>query len=243
MFKSNIKYILILFFIILCTFFYLYPYENEVDKIFLSISTFLFSIFTGFFISRQGSRYSKIRTTIAGFDGKLSAVYRLSSHLGVDAQEEIGSVILKHYKLILDNKAWDYQFMHKSNTLKSIHQVIDKYGTVEKLTDLQKQSIGGIMKTMIGCQELRKHMISLHQERIPQLQWSLIHFFMIILLFTVFTIPSYMLLLGSILKGAFAVSVISVITILHNLNKLQLFEGTIGENSAQDVIDIIQGEK
>lgn len=47
-------------------------------------------------------------------------------------------------------------------------------------------------------------------------------------------------LLPPVLKGAFAVSLISVIIILKNLDNLHLFEGFIGERSAKDVVSIVR---
>ena len=58
-------------FVALSFVYYHIPFETpETNAIFLTISTFLFSIFAGFFISRQGGRYSQIRTQIAEMDGE-----------------------------------------------------------------------------------------------------------------------------------------------------------------------------
>ena len=83
----------------------------------------------------------------------------------------------------------------------------------------------------------------IYQERIPSFQWFSIVFFMFILLATVTVIPSSGFLLGSILKSAFVVSIVSVVFILYNLDNLHLFESFIGENSAKDVVDLIKGVK
>src|SRR3989338_7338811 len=73
----------------------------SIDKLFLTISTFLFSIFSGFFISRQAARYSDIRKSLAAIDGNMSAMYRASGHLGADFQSKVGGVIKEYYELIL----------------------------------------------------------------------------------------------------------------------------------------------
>jgi hypothetical protein len=224
----------------LAVLFYFLPIP-EVDTIFLTVSTFLFTIFAGFFISRQGSRYSKIRETVASFDGELSAIYRFAGHLGGDFQKKVEAFIKKHYKKILKNQEWDYHFTHKSDTLTSLHASLDDVSM--ELTPVQSNAVGRITFSLAGLQKIRKQMVALHQERIDSFQWFLIYFFMLILVIVVATIPSYGVVLPSILKAAFAVSVISVVTILWNLDNLRLFEGVIGEHSAHDVLDIIAGKK
>lgn len=86
-------------------------------------------------------------------------------------------------------------------------------------------------------------MVALREERIPAFQWMLIYLLTAILMLTVSTIPSALLLLGSIIKAAFIISVLIVAVLLKKLDELRLFEGTIGEHSAQDVVEIIDGKK
>ncbi|MEK7635848.1 MAG: hypothetical protein AAB405_02040 [Patescibacteria group bacterium] len=51
------------------------------------------------------------------------------------------------------------------------------------------------------------------------------------------------MVVASIIKAAFATSIISVVFLMRQLDRLKLFEGMIGESSAQDVLDIIAGKK
>ncbi len=235
---------LVLIFIVLSFVYYKFNFgASNTDKVFITITTFFFSIFTGFFITRQGNRYTKIREIISTFDGKMSGVYRVAGNLSVNIQEKTGLVIKDHYDKIVNSKSWDYHFMNKSSTLSSIHSILEQEIGDNKKESLRNQSVGRILANLGDCQVLRKNMVMIYQERIPSFQWLLIFFFMIILLATVTVIPSQGFLLGSIMKSAFAVSIISVVIILYNLDNLHLFEKFIGENSAQDVLSIIKGEK
>jgi len=212
---------------------------ENVDKIYITITTFFFSIFTGFFISRQGTRYTKIRETISAFDGKMSSIYRASFNISPEIHTAIGSIIKAHYAPMLKSRAWDYHFTHKSNTISSVHRLLEDTVGNNKQESLRNQAVGRVMAGLSDCQVLRKNMIMLYQERIPGFQWFLIIFFVLILLLAISVIPSNGFLLGSILKSAFSVSIVSVLIILHNLDNLHLFEDFIGENSAQDVVEII----
>jgi len=223
-----------------------YYYWNipfETDKIFLTISTFLFAIFTGFFIARQGRRYSVIREKTAGFDGNMSAIYRASGHLGQDVQGRVGNVLIQHYGAIRDHKAWDYHFTHKSSTITDIHNILQESLGDESLSSLKNVITMQIGVSLRDLQLLRKNLVALYQERIPIFQWTILFFLTMILLLTLTFIPSYLFLLGAFMKTAFLVSVVAVLLLLYRLDSLQVFKGLVGENSAKDVLDIIAGRR
>ena len=241
---KNVQIVLFILFIFIAYVYYNFNFgAGNTDKIFITITTFFFSIFTGFFITRQGTRYTKIREIISNFDGKMSGTYRVAGNLSLVVQTRIGEVVKAHYQKILETKQWDYHFTHKSNTISSIHNILEEEVGDKKLETLRNQAVGRILTNMGDLQTLRKNMIMTFQERIPSFQWFLICFFVLILLSAISVIPSAGFLLGSVLKSAFVISILSVLVILYNLDNLHLFENFIGENSAQDVVDIIGGSK
>ncbi len=239
-------FILILIFVVLPALsfvYYEFSFGEPVDRVFLSVSTFLFSIFTGFFISRQGNRFNKVRETVTKFDGLMSNIYRTSSHISTELQKEIGKGLTAHYKKIFSTNKWDYHFEHKSVTLSLIHKHLDKYAAGESFTKLENQSLGSIVKGLSAAQDVRKQMLALNRERVPLEQWVLIFFFVLMLIGTVSTLPSVTLLFPSILKAAFVITILSVVYILHRLNNLMFTEKIMGQKSAEDVLGIIKGVK
>lgn len=241
--QKTLQIILVLLFVVLTVIYYYDLFSiSDVDKIFLTLSTFLFALFTGFFIARQANRYGGIRKLTADFDGIMSSIYRAFGHFGKEPQEKSGEIIKNHYRMIIKN-GWDYPFINKTTTLTDTHHLlkktVDEYGT---------DSTKGVATTrmMLGlhtAQKIRKNMVALREERIPGFQWILIYLLTAILILAVSTIPSAFLILGSIIKGAFTISVLVVVVLLHKLDVLNLFAGTIGEDSARDVVDIIEERK
>ncbi|MCA9355912.1 DUF4239 domain-containing protein [Candidatus Nomurabacteria bacterium] len=218
--------------------------STEFDKVFITLATFLFSIFTGFFISNQNGRYGKIRDNVSQYDGRLSGIYRASMHFGEETQKKIGDIIVRNYEPIIKNNEWDYNFTHKSNTIIDIQNTLKDYCAEEpKFTEVSKQSMARVTSALLDIQSLRKQIVALREERIPKFQWVLVIIFATMLLITVSSLPSYHFIIGSLLKAAFAVSIISVLFILKSFDNLAFFEGRIGEHSAKDVMDIIKGEK
>jgi hypothetical protein len=223
--------------------YYTFAIADPVDRVFLSISTFLYSIFTGFFISRQASRFNKVRETVTKFDGLMSNIYRTSGHISAELQQEIGGVVKTHYEKIFATKQWNYHFENKSMTLSSIHELLEEHIDEKKVTKLANQSIGAIVKGLGAAQDVRKSMLALNRERVPFEQWILIMFFVAMLVGTVSTMESVGMIWPAVLKAAFVISVLSVMYILYRLNNLAFTEDLMGAESAQDVIDIIDGNK
>lgn len=223
---------------------YTYNLRGEFDKIFVSLATFLFTIFTGFFISNQTQRYSKIRDTLSQYDGKMSGMYRAAMLYGSKDQAIIGVIIKTYYQRIVESNTWDYHFCNKSTTITDLHTALSAItSNREKLTELEKQSAGRITSALMDLQVLRKQLVVLREERIPPFQWFLIILFGITLITTVTFIPSQGFFIGSFLKSSFLVSIVSVILILRNFDNLQFFEGRVGGHSAEDVMGIIDGGK
>ncbi len=228
---------------ILSSVYYGASFTDDIDKVFLSISTFLFSILTGFFISRQASRFNKVRETVTRFDGMMSSVYRAAGHIDADLQKEIGSVIVAHYERILSTGKWNIHFMEKSSTLQSMHELLEKHVKEEAVTKLANQAIGRVLWALSGCQDARKQMLALQNERVTAEQWVLISFFALMLVGTASAVSSVGDWFPSILKAAFVISIGSVLFILYRLNALAFTERIMGERSAEDVLGIINGTK
>jgi hypothetical protein len=214
----------------------------ELDKIYITVSTFLFSIFNGFFISRQSSRYSEIRSNLSRFDADMSIVYRESSHLTKEEHDNFGIMIREYYLSILKSKDWAYYFTHKSNLITNLHSYLEKCGEVG-MDKVRGEAIRKILGTLDDVQIIRKVLVSLKEETIPRFQQFFIYVLAVILFLAILTLPSKGLVLASILKSVYMVTVITVILLLKKFDDLTLFEGTIGEHSAKDVIGIIEGEK
>lgn len=243
--KENITQatLLSLFFVLAYVYFYLPVFLPQIDKIYITITTFFFSIFTGFFVSQQMSRYAKIREIISNFDGKMSSTYRSSENINKEVQEKIGEIITNHYNAMIKTGEWNYHLTHKSNTISSIHRVLEEKIGDSKVEALRAHAISRIVNNLSDCEVDRKNMVMLYQERIPPFQWFIITFFIFILILAVSAIPSNEMVLESILKSAFGVSIFSIASILYHLDSLHLFEDFIGENSAKDVLNLISGKK
>lgn len=241
--KKLIYFVPAIFIVLSIAYYFVTINTPEPQTIFLSISTFIFSIFSGFMISRQGKRYDTLRDNMTKFDGIMTATYRNFGHFGKEMQDKVKNIISEYYEKIISNNSWDYNFTHKTNTITSLHKILGEFAKKKKFDDLNKAIIG---RTIVGLQDLqvlRKSMVSLHNERMPRFQFILAYFLAAILLVTVSLLPSHLEVFASILKSAFSSSIIFVLILLHRFDNLNFFEGRIGKASSKDVLEIMSGKK
>lgn len=206
----------------------------------LAVSTFLFAIFVGFFISRQGNRYSAIRSLLGRFDGNSSAIYRYSQHLGAKAHKSIASIIKREYTRFFGTSDWDVYFSNKSTYLTDIHNTLDSLRG-------KKPSFNAAMMNIVRAtgdiQVTRKELLALQKERIPLVQWLLVYILASVIVIILATIDSSGNIWLLLIKGFSATVILITIVMLHKFDHLTFFEKTIGEATSQDVLDIVAGKK
>jgi hypothetical protein len=212
----------------------------SINTVYLSLATFLFSIFNGFFIARQANRYNDIRNYISKSDANLTIIYRESTHVGGRFIKKIGGIILEYYEM--RKKGWDDYINHRSTTIRDLHKAID--------SEYKKnnESIHGeaMRKMLIALDDLqvqRKALITLHEERVTRYQYTIVILLALVLTAALLSVDTLGNIAESIVK-AILVSVVGVVVwTLHQFDELRIFEGMVGEHSARDVLDIIEDKK
>jgi|GEM_PF-584487 len=217
--------------------------SEPLNSIYIEMAIFLFTVISGFTVSRQNNRYRQIMQEITGFDGSVSAMYREFAHFGQKYQDRFKEIALRHYEPIIREHKWDYNIVKKSNTLTDTYTLVKDALEDENIAHIEHSAVAEIKKQLSDMQKNRKDMIALHAERIPQFQWFVIAFLALMLVLTVSSVSSYGDVIESLLKASFATAIIAVVVMLKRLDTLDLFESFLGEHSAQDIIDIFDGKK
>lgn len=232
----------ILLFILLFYVYYEVSFDQDVDGIFLTITTFLFAIISGFFIARQGTRYSAVRRAVAEFDGNIASLYKLSLYLGSDVSTKIRAVLQESYKKIVDNSQWDFHFAQKTSALSELHNVIRSDVMDGDLTKQEGLILHRMFAALFNAQMTRKTLIALRGEYVSKFQWLLIAILALILIVLISTLESQGGVFASVIKSASVLSVISITIIIRQLETMVLAtgEGIVGEKGAQDLLGIVE---
>ena len=247
--KQNINdlliFVVIIIFILAFLGYLIMPEVRQVplNDVYIEMAIFLFTVISGFTVSRQNNRYRQIMQEVTSFDGSVSAMYREFAHFGKKYQDKFQDIALKHYEPVIREHKWDYNILNRSSTLTDTYSLVKTALEDEQIAHIEHSSVSEIKKQLSDMQKNRKDMIALHAERIPQFQLFVIYFLALMLVITVSSVSSYGDVVESLLKASFATAILSTVVMLKRLDTLDLFESFLGEHSAQDVIDIFDGKK
>lgn len=233
--KSFLVIVVVLFLIFYSGYVFLFQFNIENYSDIIVATTFFFTLFSGFFITRQNDRYTAIADEIANTDGLFSLFYRVAGAVP-SVQDKVRDALRGHYQKILDSGDWAYHILHPSNTITKIFNAYN--GASGDDADKLGQFGDGFGGAFASIQVSRKRMIMLYEERLLPLHWALTILlgFLVILSFNF--IPNHTLTVD-ILKVVFGVAVLFVILLLRQLNNLSLFGPDFSRRTANDILRII----
>lgn len=201
-------------------------------------SVFFFALFSGFFITRQNERYTRIINALADREGAFSYLYRVSG-LVPRIQKEVREIVRGHYEKIMSSNNWAYHEFNPSVTLteltKSFGSVTnDEIGGQAKISTSYEM----IWATLLQLQQLRKRIIAAHDERLLLFQWIVIYISAGILVFSLDFIQADSLMID-VMKIVFGTSVFLVVILIKQLNDLSIFGKDFNRKIARDVLRIL----
>ena len=211
--------------------------ELDVASELMIASVFFFALFSGFFITRQNDRYTRIIGIIAERDGLFSYLYRVFG-LVPRMQSEMREIIKAHYTKILESDNWAYNEFNPSTTITRLTQTMGSI-TKEEAAQIEGHSpYDGIWDAILQLQQLRKKIIGAYNERLLIFQWVLIYVFagLVILSFHFLQTDSIML---NVLKVIFGTAIFLVIILVKQLNDLSIFGKDFSRHIARDVLRIL----
>ncbi len=197
----------------------------------LTISTFLFAILAGFFISRLNSRYNKIYEALASEDAYLLSIYKTANLCGKDVAKRFAQIMDRYFIEALDFEIGEY---YKSNT-KEFLMLYDETHKIKSKFDIYKSKILGLLHDI---ENLRNLTSSLSREKVTYGQWSILILLAGLLLFCMFYLKTNVLssqittvLLSSVL--------VLVLLTLRDLQNLRVSGEIIMGESAQEVLEVM----
>src|SRR5271169_2274457 len=114
-FKKYLLYIVI--FIILYSFYVVKVKTSFSDYSDIIVgTTFFFTLFIGYFITRQNDRYSQISDQLTTNDGYFSYLYRVTGMVP-RIQGEIRETVKNHYEKIIQSGNLAYHVQHPSDSI------------------------------------------------------------------------------------------------------------------------------
>lgn len=200
-------------------------------------SVFFFALFSGFFITRQSERYSKIVEILAERDGTYSYLYRVFGMVP-RIQGEMRNIIRRHFTRIIESNNWAINEFSASTTLTEITKSMSSMTEEEKTRIAGSSPFDGIWQQVCQLQQNRKRIIAAYKQRLLPFQWILIYVFALLTVLS-FGFLETDLLFVNIIKIIFGTAVFLVVLLVKQLDDLSIFGKNFSKFVAKDVIRIL----
>lgn len=202
-------------------------------QIILTMSTFLFAILAGFFISSFNSRFKAIKDYIAEEDAYWISLYRTSILLGKKFQGKIKKIIDNYYITVYDFQLGEY-YKYNSKYLGEIHQELSKFKSKP-----EGKFIGLMVMECYNIEKNRNKSSVLTSEKVTKGQWSILFILTEIIILSIFSLRTP-LLYSQITTIMFSTALILVILILRDLQNGRVRGTSILTETGQEIFESIE---
>lgn len=209
-----------------------YGVSDDVTII-LTVSSFLFAILAGFFISRFNIRYDKVRELLASEDARFLSLYKISFMFGKKFSDRITDLIDKYYIISLDLLSGENAYKPTMVHFLSIYDEINK---LKKGRQRDDAALEETIDYLADLENYRNTRAVLVEEKITPGQWMVLIILSIIIIFSVFymhTATWYSIVVTVLLSTV----VILVLLILRDLENLRLGGKLVAIESGEEVLE------
>jgi hypothetical protein len=210
------------------------PSSSEIQLI-LTISTFLFAIVVGFYLSRYNTRYDTMRDLISSEDALFLTLFETVAFLGKKYQDAFRELIDKYYMIAFDFPLGEY---YKHNAM-YVHLM---YEELNKITDFSNEKAKDVFDDILGLlrdiEHNRNTSSVLSQERITKGQWTILLLLGGIVLFSIFFLKTDVLH-SQIVTVLLATVLVLILLVIRDLQNFRLGGKELVGESGQEVFESI----
>lgn len=201
-------------------------------EVFLTVSTFLFAILVGFFISRLNKRFDQIREYVSDEDALWLSFYKTSEFFGKRFSDEIREHIDKYTMLQIDNEG----LYHYKTSARRFFSV---YESLKLIKNKQKSPVfKSLLDYLKSIEEARNRISILLLERLSYGQWAVLYGLAVIIIFSLFQLRTDALYSQGLTITLCTVLVL-ILLLMRDLQNFRLGGKMLGIESSQEVFDFI----
>ncbi len=211
------------------------PYYKLTDdmRTILTISTFLFGIFSGFAIASRLTRYSRYRDLLTNETGFLITLYSYSKYVDEKFCKKIADLIDNY---LLESFLYEvYEFHEK--TEKQFYAIFDEIGKAE--SSEKKDSLNQMKALLKDMLKDREELYLLGKDRINFWLRTTLTILAGTILYNLLLIRTNAIY-SFVLTALLSISVIIVLFLIHDLDKLKLYSEAISYGIYYRVFDAIK---
>ncbi len=207
---------------------------NDKVEIILTVSTFLFAILTGFFLSRLNDRYNQIREVTAAEDAAWTSLYRMAPAFGKNFVKKISKIIDKYYIVAFDFDVGNY---YKHNT-KYFNQIYSALMEIKISTPKIDNLFDDMFSLLLEIEHKRNKSSVLASEKLTMGQWLVLLFLAGMIMLSIFSLDTVDIYY-KIAAVIFSTTLVLILLTLRDLQNLRHGGQLLAVESGQEVFEFI----
>lgn len=202
-------------------------------ELILTISTFLFAIISGFYISRLATRYDQIRNLIASEDASFLCLYKMAQMFGSTFAKRIANLMDAYYIVSYDHSLSDPAYKQSAKYYLALW---DEVRTVK--TKEPDGAYNAMMDQLVDIEKDRNASAAIASERLSPAQWGMLILLSMIILVSVFDlVQSHWYIQFSVVL--FSSILVLILLLTRDLQHLMIGGKALLEESGQEVLEFI----
>jgi len=207
--------------------------SREVEII-VTISTFLFAILAGFFISRLNSRYDRIREYIATEDALWLTLFQTSKLYGKEFNDKMRELIDKYYILAFDYSNYnEHWYKPTACVFFNVYDLLNEYGKYRKEASYQV-----MLNHLEKIEQNRNKGAVLTAEKVTTGHWMILISLVVIIIYSVFYLKVPMFY-SQVITVLLSTILVLVLLLIRDLQNLRLGGKALIVDSGQEIFEFI----
>lgn len=206
-------------------------------ELILTVSTFLFAIISGFYISRLATRYDEIRNLIASEDASFLCLYKTAQMFGRTFAKRIANLMDAYYIVSYDHSLSDPAYKQSAKYYLALWDAVSSVKTKEPAGVYE-----AMINQLVDIEKDRNASAAIASERLSPAQWGMLILLSLIILVSVFDLvqPHWYIQFSVVL---FSTILVLIVLLTRDLQRLMIGGKALLEESGQEVLEFIGKER
>ncbi|PIP65781.1 hypothetical protein COU77_03990 [Candidatus Peregrinibacteria bacterium CG10_big_fil_rev_8_21_14_0_10_49_16] len=200
-------------------------------ELLLTVSTFLFAILAGFYLSRINQRYDLVRGLLAEEDADWLTFYESSNFFEPKLREEVRELLDEYYIRTMDTDTMDY-YKRTRVIFKKVH------GALHRAKPVDFPVITYMVELLANIEKTRNQISVIAAEKLRKGQWLTLIILSLIILFCLFYLQKPFIY-SHVITILLSTVLVMVLLVMRDLANFRLGGELVAIESGQEMFELI----
>ncbi len=209
--------------------------RSEMELI-LTISTFIFAILAGFFISRLNSRFNHVRELVATEDALWQSFLRTAPIFGKAFVKKIITIIDRYYIISFDHELGEY-YKHNAACVNQMYKELE-HVKIAKTNSKADNTFDNMIAFLAQIEDARNKTAVITDGKLTNGQWGVLYILVSVVIYSIFYLQG-LSIYSRIIAVLLSTTLVLVLLIMRDLQNFRLGGKILVDESGQEIFEYI----